>query len=128
MSRTVLRCTLIVLSLLLVLPVLSSAHARPSQTLSPSARLDTTPHVGYGINVWNNLDLARPLGFDWVKVYEDNPSILATMPLTMNVLLRVTADGYPASLAGYVQHVSDLVSANHEVIDAVEIGNEPNVT
>lgn len=127
MSRTVLLCALIVVSLILALPVLSSAHARSSQTMSPSARLDTPPHIGYGINVWNNIDLAQPLGFDWVKIYEDNPSILATIPLTTHVLLRVTADGYPASLAGYVQHVSDLVSANQDVVDAVEIGNEPNV-
>jgi len=61
-------------------------------------RLDDTPHIGYGINVWNNLDLAQPLGFDWIKVYEDNPSILATTPVTTHVLLRVTAMAIPASL------------------------------
>ena len=79
MSRTFFRCAF-VLCLLAVLSELSSAHvartrAEPSAISSQSAPLDIPPHIGYGMNVWNNLDLAQPLGLDWVKIYEDNPSI-----------------------------------------------------
>ena len=86
------------------------------------------PHLGYGVNLRRNLDLAGPLGFDWIKIYEDQLAGLPTGPFTYHVLLRIAADGYPASMAAYLQHVTAIVSDNLHRIDAVEIGNEPNTT
>jgi hypothetical protein len=85
------------------------------------------PHLGYGINVRHNLNLV-PAGFDWIKIYEDELGGLPAGPLGDHVLLRVNAVGYPASITNYVQHVTDLVTANAARLTAIEIGNEPNMS
>ena len=85
------------------------------------------PHLGYGINVRHNLNLV-PTGFDWIKIYEDELAGLPAGALGYHVLLRVNALGYPASISSYVQHITDLVTANAARLTAIEIGNEPNMS
>ena len=78
-----------------------------------AASLPTTlpaPHLGYGLNVWGQPQLATGLGFNWIKLFEEaGPPPATTLPY--KVLYRVFVDGYPASLSTYLQHIHDLAQA-----------------
>lgn len=121
MRRLPVLIAIVIAGLFVGLALQSTSAAGPAAALP-------APHLGYGVNLRRNLDLAGPLGFDWIKIYEDQLAVLPTGPFTYHVLLRIAADGYPASMAAYVQHVTAVVSGNLSRIDAVEIGNEPNTT
>jgi len=72
------------------------------------------PHLGYGANVRLNVERADGLGFDWIKLYEADylfPSPLDFPPEAQayNILYRVKAEGWPASIENYIAHVQQLV-------------------
>jgi hypothetical protein len=101
-----------------------------SQAARSAAGLSTTlpaPHLGYGLNVWGQPQIATGLGFDWLKLFEEAGPPPATA-LPYKVLYRVFVEGYPASLGTYLQHIHDLVQAGLGKVQAYEIGNEPNLS
>src|SRR5512136_947520 len=102
------------------------AGTRATQSAASLPATLPAPHLGYGVNVRHNLDLV-PTGFDWIKIYEDELAGLPAGALGYHVLLRANALGYPASISSYVQHITDLVTANAARLTAIEIGNEPNM-
>jgi len=109
------------------LAMLPAALARPfgerAVTLPP-------PHLGYGVNVRANLDMAAALGFEWVKLYEDviaSPDLFPPEAERYHVLYRLRADGQPTSTAVYLAHVAQIVTAGLGRVAAYEIGNEPNI-
>lgn len=109
------------------LAMLPAALARPfgerAVTLPP-------PHLGYGVNVRANLDMAAALGFEWVKLYEDviaSPDLFPPETERYHVLYRLRADGQPTSTAVYLAHVAQIVTAGLGRVAAYEIGNEPNI-
>jgi hypothetical protein len=88
------------------------------------------PHLGYGLNIRQNLNMAQGMGFDWIKLYEDNwpsPSAFPAGAENYRVLYRVKAEGQPVSLDVYLAHVRDLALAGRGKIRAYEVGNEPNL-
>lgn len=84
------------------------------------------PHLGYGLNTWDQLDLAEGLGFDWIKLFEEASSPPMNR-LPYKVLYRVFVNGYPADLPAYLQHVRELALAGANTVEAYEIGNEVNL-
>jgi hypothetical protein len=114
---------LIVLLVTALLPMLTSAW---QVTLS-------APHLGYGLNVWDQPDLAPAIGFEWVKISEDAYPTLPASRWPVHVLYRVYMDGSkidPISHTPrpeFLQHISDLVRAGRGKVEAYEIGNEPNL-
>ncbi|HZY40707.1 MAG TPA: hypothetical protein VFF59_01770 [Anaerolineae bacterium] len=100
---------------------LGTVRSGVNETATPTA-----PHLGYGLNVWDRVELANGLGFDWIELIEEAGPPPATR-LPYKVLYRVFVDGYPASIGDYLQHIRDLVSAGRGKIEAYEIGNEPNL-
>jgi hypothetical protein len=104
-----------------------SAVGRPATLLT--AQITATlpaPHLGYGLNVWDQPQLAAGLGFDWIKLFEEaGPPPTTSLPY--KVLYRVFVDGYPADLTAYLQHIHDLAQAGLGKVQAYEIGNEPNL-
>ena len=105
-------------ALLIGLPMTRSALGTPAAL--PIA------HLGYGLNVWDQTQLAAGLGFDWIKLFEEaGPPPTTTLPY--KVLYRIFVDGYPASLNTYLQHVHNLAQAGLGKVQAYEIGNEPNL-
>jgi hypothetical protein len=88
------------------------------------------PHLGYGLNIRRNLEMSQGMGFDWIKLYEDewpSPSAFPTGSESYRILYRVKAEGQPTSLDTYLAHVRDLVLAGRGKIHAYEVGNEPNL-
>lgn len=86
------------------------------------------PHLGYGIHIAPNTHvdpgLVNALGMDWVKIYE--PGQAASYP-NKHVLYRMDLrwpTDWPAFKAQVASHASGLAGLH---IDAVEIGNEPNL-
>lgn len=87
---------------------------------------------GYGISVGPHLesrpDMLTQLGMDWVKVYDTEQ--IADYP-AQRVLFRVERDGYPpdwdieAWTRGLHEFARELDARG---VDAVEIGNEPNLS
>ncbi len=94
-------------------------NARPHQTLPP-------PHLGYGVNVWDQPDLAIASGFEWIKLVQEAGPPPATR-LPMHVLYRITIEGDPAKLPLYPEQIRALVRSARGKVDAYEIGNEPNL-
>jgi hypothetical protein len=86
------------------------------------------PHLGYGLNLRDpaHLDtLYAPLGFEWVKLYEQYDA-RPDERLPYKVLYRIQLDGPPADLATWGDHVEALAQAGLGLVEAYEIGNEPN--
>jgi hypothetical protein len=115
--RRAARVAFIALALLVILPA-SSSNGATHAVLAP--------HLGYGVNVWDQPDLAAPLGFEWVKlVQEAGPP--PTTRLSAHVLYRITIEGDPVKLAQYPEQIRSLVRSARGKVDAYEIGNEPNL-
>ncbi|MGF1507429.1 MAG: hypothetical protein ACFB51_20235 [Anaerolineae bacterium] len=65
------------------------------------------------------------MGLDWVKLYDTNQ--IADYP-GFKVLYRVDMRGYPADIDGWERGLYDLATElRNRGVDAVEIGNEPNL-
>jgi hypothetical protein len=91
----------------------------------------TTARVGYGMNVRDpaHIDsLFAPLGFGWIKLYEqyDELGALPTERLPYNVLYRVQLNGPPDNPNLWGDHVASIAQAGLGLVEAYEIGNEPN--
>jgi hypothetical protein len=87
-----------------------------------------SPHLGYGLNVRDpaHLDtLFAPLGFEWVKLYEQYDA-LPTQRLPYKVLYRLQLNGPPSDLAAWGDHVTAVAQAGRGLVEAYEVGNEPN--
>ena len=104
-------------------------------TLLAQPRLASTtalppPHLGYGLNVRANLDMAEGLGFEWIKLYEDNfpsPKVFPPAASHYHSLYRIRAEGQPVSLDQYLEHVRQLALDGRGKVRAYEIGNELNL-
>jgi len=87
-----------------------------------------SPHLGYGLNVRDpaNIDpWFRPLGFEWIKLYEQYDALPGER-LPYKVLYRIQLNGSPADLATWGDHVTAIAHAGRGLVEAYEIGNEPN--
>lgn len=92
-------------------------------------RATLEPHLWYGINVRSLSrlkSLVDPLGFGWVKLWEEYTS-LPTERLPYQVLYLISCEGYIADLEGWGDHVEALAQAGRGRVEAYEICNEPNV-
>ncbi len=93
------------------------------------------PHLGYGLNVRNmeNIEeLAKPLDFEWIKLWEeympsdlDPPVPQSSLP--SKVLYLINCGGYINDLQAWGAHVDDIAQAGLGIVDAYEICNETNV-
>jgi hypothetical protein len=100
---------------------------RAAATPLPAVQ-QVTPHLGYGVNLRRNFDRIDQLGFEWVKLYEDEFVSPADFPITAtqyHVLYRVKAEGWPGSIENCVDHIGQLATAGLGKVAAYEIGNEP---
>ena len=98
------------------------------------ARALPEPHLGYGVNV-RDIDhletLVAPLGFDWVKLWEEYTSLdeLPTEPLPYHVHYIFSCEGYIfGDLEAWGDHVEELAEAGRGRIDSYEVCNEPNLS
>lgn len=87
---------------------------------------------GYGISVGPHLqsrpDLLNEMGMDWVKVYDT--AQIADYP-NHRILFRVERDGYPPDwdLEAWTRGLHEFArELDARGVDAVEIGNEPNLS
>jgi len=86
------------------------------------------PHLGYGINVRleDNIDLVAPLGFEWVKLWEEYVGGPPAERLPYKILFTIERNGMPTNLDEWGNHVEAIAGAGLGVVEAYEIGNEPN--
>ena len=99
-----------------------------TQVLAASELPLPPPHLGYGLNVRDPAHLealVAPLGFDWVKLYEQYDA-LPVMRLPYRVLYRIQLDGPPSDLYAWGDHVQAIAQAGQGLVEAYEIGNEVN--
>lgn len=110
--------------------MLLPAHAGiPPQISSPSSL--PPPHLGYGINVRSEdkiEPLFAPLGLEWLKLWEEYEGDPPTGRLPYKVLFTIECNGMPADLDQWGNHVEAIAVAGLGLVEAYEIGNEPNVT
>jgi len=102
---------------------------KPATALLP-AHAETFPHLGYGINVRleHNIDpLFAPLGFEWVKLWEEYEDGPPAERLPYQVLFAIECNGMPTDLDQWGNHVEAIARAGLGFVEAYEIGNEPNV-
>ena len=93
------------------------------------AHAEIPPHLGYGINVRleDNIDpLVEPLGFGWVKLWEEYDVAPPAQRLPYKVLYAIDCNGMPADLDQWGDHVEAIARTGLGVVEAYEIGNEPN--
>ncbi|MGC9348566.1 MAG: DUF5107 domain-containing protein [Anaerolineae bacterium] len=87
------------------------------------------PHLGYGINV-REVDrvpaLMDPLGFEWVKLWEEYTPALPD-DLSYNILYNLSCGAYVNDLVGWRQHVAAVAEQGVGLVQAYEICNEPNI-
>jgi hypothetical protein len=112
------------INVLLPLAFLLLALYQPAAQAEP----DTPRHLGYGISVGPHLpprpDLLEQMGMDWVKIY-DTPQF-ASYP-NQRILYRI--DTNPLDMAGWEAGLDELArQLAAQGVDAVEIGNEPNLS
>jgi len=88
------------------------------------------PHLGYGINVRleDNIDsLATPLSLEWVKLWEEYEIAPPANRLPYQVLFAIECNGMPSDLGEWGDQVEAIARAGLGLVEAYEIGNEPNV-
>ncbi len=107
------------------------ASVNDAGCLNPPER--PAPHLGYGINVRQSeliSSLVTPLGFEWVKLWEEYGVAppTATLAVTQNVLYLIHCDGPDLDdMVAWDAHVARVARAGRGNIQAYEICNEPNV-
>jgi hypothetical protein len=95
------------------------------------------PHLGYGLNVRDPAHLTalvQPLGFEWIKFYE-RYNAMPTTRLPYQVLYRIDLSegarwaGNPPrpNLTRIEQDIRQIAQAGRGLVEAYEIGNEPNM-
>ena len=108
---------------------LTAVTGRPG-TASP-VHAETPPHLGYGINVrfQEHIDpLFAPLGFEWVKLWEEYDTI-PTIRYPYQVLFLIDCTQRSGNLDDLDEWGSDveaIAEAGKGLIEAYEICNEPN--
>jgi hypothetical protein len=97
----------------------------PSSSLPP-------PHLGYGMNVrfQDKVDLFAPLGFDWLKLWEEygteqNPT-LPQIRYPYRVLFLIDCTERSDDLDAWGEAVETIAIAGRGLVEAYEICNEPN--
>lgn len=130
-TPTLMRFLRLVASVMLCLAVLV-AFWQAAEPAAFAVQGDVPRWGGYGISVGPHLDsrpdLLNQMGMDWVKVYDtaqidDYPN--------QRVLFRVERDGYPPDwdLEAWTNGLHELArELDQRGVDAVEIGNEPNLS
>ncbi len=106
------------LSVVVILIVFAALPARSS-----------VPHLGYGFNLYADVQSMLDMGFDWLKGFPDTN--LAGYPVQTNILFR-----YPAmysntlditDVTAFSNDIYAIALDNKDYIDAWEIGNEVNI-
>jgi hypothetical protein len=117
------------LTVVILVATLGESKAAPMPPgQSPSSL--PSPHLGYGINVHSqtHIDpLFAPLGFDWLKLWEEYDTI-PTARYPYQVLFLVDCYQRSGDLAAWEDEVRAIASAGKGLIEAYEICNEPNRT
>lgn len=100
----------------------------PAALAAPS---EVTRFGGYGISVGPHLDsrpdLLNEMGMDWVKVYDT--AQIADYP-NHRILFRLEEDGYPPEweYEGWQRGLHEFArELRDRGVDAIEVGNEPNL-
>ena len=112
-----------------VITVLITVTSWPG-TVPPPAHAEIPPHLGYGINVRQESSvtpLVAPLGFEWIKLWEEYEDDPPAERLPYQVLFVIECNGMPADLDAWGDHVEAIATAGLGFVEAYEIGNEPNV-
>jgi hypothetical protein len=107
--------------------VTGSLHPVPSSAQS-STDVASSPHLGYGINVRNEDkigSLFSPLGFEWLKLWEEYGP-LPTTRYPYQVLFLIDCYSRSGDLDGWQNDVRALAIAGKGLVEAYEICNEPN--
>ena len=122
--KRVLHRTLLLLTLTATLSAALLLNTNGVRSQPPRPR-----HLGYGISVGPHLpsrpDLLRQMGLDWVKVYDT--AQIADYP-GFHILYRIELNGYPDDIEAWERGLYDLAAELRvRGVDAVEIGNEPNL-
>lgn len=119
---------LISIALITILAIsLGAALAGTSPAL---AQTDHPRHLGYGINIAPHVkgapEMVAQLGFDWVKIYDLGQ--VSDFP-DQHILYRTDVRGYPTNISAWEREMANLANQLRRLgVDAVEIGNEPNLT
>jgi hypothetical protein len=114
--------------------VVSSSWTTPRSVragIPPQIRSSSSPpaHLGYGINVRQESNIAplfTPLGFEWIKLWEEYGNEPPAERLSYQVLFAFECDGIPADLDQWGDHVEAIATVGLGLVEAYEIGNEPN--
>ncbi len=103
------------LSLVAVLMVIAALPVRSA-----------VPHLGYGFNLYSDVQTMLDMGFDWLKGFPGTD--LSGYPPQINLLFRfsVTASDLQ-DIAAFGQDVYATALSNKDYIEAYEIGNEVNI-
>ncbi len=95
------------------------------------ARAEIAPHLGYGVNVRqeSNIEsLFAPLGFEWIKLWEEYEGDPPAERLPYQVLFAIDCqDGMPENLDAWGNDIEAIAAAGLGRVEAYEICNEPNV-
>ncbi len=93
-----------------------------------SACAEIPPHLGYGINVrfQSHVDaLFAPLGFEWLKLWEEY-DLIPTTRYPYQVLFLIDCTERSGDLEEWGDAVEAIATAGLGLIEAYEICNEPN--
>ncbi|RLC77059.1 MAG: hypothetical protein DRI81_09220 [Chloroflexi bacterium] len=113
-----------------IIAALTGALAAAGAAPAP-ARAEIPPHLGYGVNVRqkSSIDpLFAPLGFDWIKLWEEYEIDPPAERFPYYVLFTIDCrSGMPDDLDAWGDHIELIAEAGLGFIEAYEICNEPNV-
>lgn len=121
------RFSLHILVIIILTASLGVALTGASPALAETGQLR---HLGYGINIAPHVKgapaMVAQLGFDWVKIYDLGQA--SEFP-DRHILYRTDVRGYPSNITSWEREMANLASQLRKLgVDAVEIGNEPNLT
>jgi len=111
-----------------VLVVAASGLGSTRPSLGQVADPSLSPHLGYGINVrfqQHVESLFAPLGFEWLKLWEEYDS-LPTTRYPYQVLFLIDCYGRSGDLHAWRNDVRAIATAGKGLVEAYEICNEPN--
>lgn len=98
--------------------------ALATSSISSGTRAQSIPHLGYGVNPWSSSDPGiGAMGFDWTKVFGPVGS-----RLPYRVLRRLDVHASTLNnLSAWGDWLENEARAQADLIEAWEIGNEPNL-